>query len=53
MRRFSPPDQAQRFSSAYANVYNLFNLQRHLASEAFYRFRWPRTFKHWNEAAAA
>jgi hypothetical protein len=32
MRRFGSPQQAQRFLSAHAVVYNLFNLQRHLAS---------------------
>ena len=53
MRRFSSPQQAQRFLSAHAVVYSLFNLQRHLASAAFYRFLRARAFKHWNEAAAA
>jgi putative transposase len=53
MRRFSSPEQAQRFLSAHAVVYSLFNLQRHLASAASYRFRRARAFKHWNEAAAA
>jgi putative transposase len=52
MRRFSSPEQAQRFLSVHAVVYSLFNLQRHLASAAFYRFRRARAFKHWNEAAA-
>jgi putative transposase len=53
MRRFSSPEQAQRFLSAHAVIYNLFNLQRHLASEAFYQFRRPRAFKRWNDAVAA
>jgi putative transposase len=53
MRRFSSPEQAQRFLSAHAVVYNLFNLQRHLASAAFHRFRRARAFIHWNEAVAA
>jgi hypothetical protein len=34
-------------------VYNLFNLQRHLASAAFHRIHRPRAFKRWNEAVAA
>jgi putative transposase len=37
MRRFSSPEQAPRFLSAHAVVYNLFNLQRHLTSASFYR----------------
>jgi putative transposase len=53
MRRFSSPRQAQRFPSAHAVVYNLFNLQRHLASAAFYRLHRARAFKRWNEAVAA
>jgi putative transposase len=53
MRRFSSPERAQRFLSAHAAIYNLFNLQRHLASAAFYRFRRAGAFKHWNEAVAA
>jgi putative transposase len=52
MRRFSSPEQAQRFLSARAVVYNLFNLQRHLASAAFYRLHRARAFKRWNEAVA-
>ena len=53
MRPCSSPRQAQRFPSAHAVVYNLFNLQRHLPSAAVYRFRRARAFKHWNEAVAA
>jgi putative transposase len=53
MRRFSSPRHAQRFLSTHAVVYSLFNLQRHLASAAFYRFRRARAFKHRNEAVAA
>ena len=32
MRRFKSTQQAQRFLSAHATVYNLFNLGRHLLS---------------------
>jgi len=53
MRRFRSPAQAQRFLSAHAVVYSLFNLQRQLVSAAFYRFRRARAFKCWNEAVAA
>jgi len=53
MRRFSSPEQAQRFLSAHAVVYGLFNLQRQLVSAAFYRFRRVRAFERWNEAVAA
>jgi putative transposase len=53
MRRFSSPEQAQRFLSAHAVVYNLFNLQRHLVSSAFYRLRRARAVKCWNQAVAA
>jgi putative transposase len=53
MRRFSSPVQAQRFLSAHAVVYSLFNLQRHLASAASYRLRRARASECWNEAVAA
>jgi len=53
MRRFSSPRRTQRFLSAHAVVYSLFNLQRHLASAAFHRLRRARAFKCWNEAVAA
>jgi putative transposase len=53
MRRSSSPEQAQRFLSAHAVVYNLFNLQRHLTSASFYRLHRARAFKRWNDAVAA
>lgn len=53
MRRFSSPEQAQRFLSAHAGVYNLFNLQLHRPSAAFYRLHRARAFERWNEAVAA
>jgi len=53
MRRFSSSGQAQRFLSAHAAVYSLFNLQRQLVSAMFYRFRQTRAFECWNEAVAA
>lgn len=53
IRRFSSPEQAQRFLSAHAAVHSLFNLQRHLVSAAFHRFRRARAFERWNEVVAA
>jgi len=53
MRGFSSPKQAQRFLSVHAVVYSLFNLQRHLVSAAFYRFRRLRAFESWSNAVAA
>jgi putative transposase len=53
MRRFSSPERAQRFLSAHAVVYSLFNLQRQLVSAAFYQLRRARAFDRWNEAVAA
>jgi transposase-like protein len=53
MRRFRSPEQAQRFLSAHAVVYNLFNLQRQLVSAAFYRLRRARAFECWSEAVSA
>ena len=53
MRRFSSSGQAQRFLSAHAVVYSLFNLQRQRVSAAFYRCRRARAFERWNEAVAA
>jgi transposase-like protein len=52
MRRFRSPEQAQRFLSVHAVVYNLFNLQRQLVSAAFCRLRRARAFERWNEAVA-
>jgi putative transposase len=53
MRRFNSPGQAQRFLSAHAAVYSLFNLQRHLTSAALFRLRRARAFEHCTEAVAA
>ena len=53
MRGFSSPKQVQRFLNVHAVVYSLFNLQRHLVSAAFYRFRRLRAFESWNNAVAA
>jgi putative transposase len=52
MRRFKSPQQAQRFLTVDAAVYNLFNLGRHLVSAKNYRFFRSRAFSSWNCATA-
>jgi len=48
MRRF----KAQRFLSAHAAVYNLFNLGRHLVSAKHYRLFRENAFASWKCATA-
>ena len=52
MRRFKSMQQAQRFLTVHAAVYNLFNLGRHLVSARNYRFFRFRAFASWNDAVA-
>ena len=52
MRRFKSTQQAQRFLSAHAAVYNLFNLGRHLVSAKHYRLLRDDAFASWKCAAA-
>ncbi|MDA0681697.1 MAG: IS6 family transposase [Proteobacteria bacterium] len=52
MRRFKSTSQAQRFLSAHAAVYNLFNLGRHLTSAKHYRLFRQRAFASWEYATA-
>ena len=52
MRRFKSMQQAQRFLTVHAAVYNLFNLGRHLVSAKNYRLFRLRAFAFWNCAAA-
>jgi putative transposase len=52
MRRFKSAHQAQRFLSAHAAVYNLFNLGRHLISANHYRLFRQRAFASWGYATA-
>jgi len=52
MRRFKSMQQAQRFLTVHAAVYNLFNLGRHLVSAKNYRFFRIRAFASWNDAVA-
>ena len=52
MRRFKSMQQAQRFLTVHAVVYNLFNLGRHLVSAKNYRFFRSRAFSSWKCATA-
>jgi len=52
MRRFKSSQQAQRFLSAHAAVYNLFNLGRHLVSAKHYRLFRENAFASWKCATA-
>ena len=52
MRRFKSALHAQRFLSAHAAVYNLFNLGRHLVSAKNYRLLRENAFSSWKCARA-
>ena len=52
MRRFKSPQQAQRFLTVHAAVYNLFNLGPHLVSAKNYRIFRLRAYATWNCATA-
>ncbi len=52
MRRFKSPKHAQRFLSAHAAIYNLFNLGRHLVRAEHYRNLRIGAFKEWEAAVA-
>ncbi len=52
MRRFKSTQQAQRFLSVNALVYNLFNLGRHLVSAKYYRLLRQRALLSWIYATA-
>ena len=47
MRRFKSTQQAQRFLSAHAAVYNLFNLGHHLVSAKHCRLFRENVFASW------
>ncbi len=49
MRKFKSIKQCQRFLSAHAEVYNLFNLGRHLLSAKNYRMFRERAFASWEK----
>jgi putative transposase len=52
MRRFSSPEQAQRFLSAHAAVSNLLNLGRHLVAADHYRALRRGALASWDGAVA-
>ena len=52
MRKFKSVKQGQRFLSAHAAVYNLFNLGRHLVAANHYRNLRTSAFAEWSRAAA-
>jgi putative transposase len=52
MRRFKSVGQAQRFLSAHAAVYNLFNLGRHLVRAEHYTNLRESAFGDWGKAVA-
>ena len=52
MRKFKSMHQAQRFLTAHAAVYNLFNLGRHLVSAEYYRHFRLRAFATWEKVVA-
>ena len=52
MRKFKSMSQAQRFLSAHAEVYNLFNLGRHLLSAKNYRILRKGAFVSWEKVVA-
>jgi len=52
MRRFKSTQQAQRFLSVHAAVYNLFNLGRHLISACHYRDLRQSAFATWDFVTA-
>ncbi len=52
MRRFKSMSQAQRFVTAHAAVYKLFNLGRHLVRAEYYRDLRVTAFAEWGRAVA-
>ncbi len=52
MRKFKSMEQGQRFLSAHAEVYNLFNLGHHLLSAKNYRIFRHRAFASWEKVVA-
>ncbi len=52
MRRFKSTGQTQRFVTAHAAVYNLFNLGRHLVRAQHYRDLRISAFSEWSSAVA-
>lgn len=52
MRRFKSVGQAQKFLTAHAAVYNLFNMGRHLIRAQHYRDLRVRAFNDWSRLVA-
>jgi putative transposase len=52
MRKFKSVGQAQKFLSAHAAVYNLFNMGRHLIRAQHYRDLRVSAFSEWGRAVA-
>ena len=52
IRKFKSIEQAERFLGAHAEVYNLFNLGRHLLSAKNYRIFRDRAFASWKNVVA-
>jgi putative transposase len=52
MRKFKSVEQAQKFLSVHAAVYNLFNLGRHLVRAQHYRDLRVSAFNDWSRAVA-
>jgi putative transposase len=52
MRKFKSVGQAQKFLSAHAAVYNLFNLGRHLVGAQHYKNLRVSAFSEWGRAVA-
>ena len=53
MQRFKSPSSAQKFLSTHAAVYNIFNVQRHLASAQTHRTLRAAAMNTWRDAVAA
>ena len=52
MRKFKSMEQGQRFLSAHAEVYNLFNLGRHCVSAKNYKMLRSRAIASWRDVVA-
>jgi putative transposase len=53
MQRFKSACSAQKFLSAHATVYNIFNVQRHLTSAQSHRALRAAAMTTWREVVAA
>lgn len=53
MRKFKSIKQADRFLNCHKEIYNLFNLGRHLMAARYYRDSRQRALASWNQVTAA